>query len=51
MDDIIFTGSNPEAITQVFQSLGHLFATQDMGRLSYFLGIEIIPQDKDIVLS
>ncbi|KAK1412849.1 hypothetical protein QVD17_34395 [Tagetes erecta] len=51
VDDIILTGNNPTAIDRVVQSLSTTFPVQDLGKLSYFLGIEIIPRDKDIVLS
>lgn len=51
VDDIILTGNNPKAINHVVHSLSRSFAIQDMGRLSYFLGIEIIPRGDDILLS
>ncbi|KAD0157053.1 hypothetical protein E3N88_44702 [Mikania micrantha] len=51
VDDIILTGNDPRAIDRVVHSLSTTFAIQDMGHLSYFLGIEIIPKGKDLVLS
>ena len=51
VDDIILTGNNPKVITYVVHSLSKLFAIQDMGSLSYFLGIEIVPKGADIILS
>ena len=51
VDDIILTGNNPKAITYVVHSLSKLFAIQDMGSLSYFLGIEIVPKGAAIILS
>ncbi|KAJ9553681.1 hypothetical protein OSB04_017726 [Centaurea solstitialis] len=51
VDDIILTGNNLEAINQVVHRLSHTFPIQDLGRLSYFLGIEIIPQGRDLILA
>lgn len=51
IDDIILTGNNPAAINEVVHGLSHSFPIQDMGQLSYFLGIEITHQGKDILLS
>ncbi|KAJ9553489.1 hypothetical protein OSB04_017534 [Centaurea solstitialis] len=51
VDDIILTGNNPEAIDNVVQRLSQSFAVQDMGRLSYFLGIEVASQGHDMILS
>ncbi|KAJ0816493.1 putative RNA-directed DNA polymerase [Helianthus annuus] len=51
VDDIIITGNNPKAINYVVHSLSNTFAVQDMGSLSYFLGIEIVPKGADIILS
>ncbi|KAJ0856319.1 putative RNA-directed DNA polymerase [Helianthus annuus] len=41
VDDIILTGNNNAAINKVVNSLSHTFAIQDIGPLSYFLGIEV----------
>ncbi|KAJ0600057.1 putative RNA-directed DNA polymerase [Helianthus annuus] len=51
VDDIILTGNNSQAIDQVVRNLSMSFAIQDMGRLSYFLGIEILYSGQDILLS
>jgi hypothetical protein len=51
VDDIILTGNNPTAIDHVVRNLSTMFAVQDMGKLSYFLGLEIVPRGKDILLS
>lgn len=40
-DDIIVTGNDPQAIDRIVRSLGLSFVVQDMGPLSYFLGIEV----------
>ncbi|KAK1420567.1 hypothetical protein QVD17_22267 [Tagetes erecta] len=51
VDDIILTGNNPQAINHIVSSLHKTFAVKDMGNLSYFLGIEIIPSGNNIILS
>ncbi|KAJ9547126.1 hypothetical protein OSB04_019669 [Centaurea solstitialis] len=51
VDDILLTRNNPEAIDKVVQRLSQSFATQDMGSLSYFLGIEVTNQGYDMILS
>ncbi|KAJ9561084.1 hypothetical protein OSB04_006244 [Centaurea solstitialis] len=51
VDDIILTGNNQGAIDNVVHHLGRTFPVQDMGKLSYFLGIEIVSQGADILLS
>ncbi|KAD7116530.1 hypothetical protein E3N88_03798 [Mikania micrantha] len=51
VDDIVLTGNNPQVIDTVVQQLGHSFPVQDMGRLSYFLGVEVLQKGPDILLS
>ncbi|KAI3740814.1 hypothetical protein L2E82_31288 [Cichorium intybus] len=51
VDDIIVTGNNPTAINRIIQSLSQTFAIQDMGTLSYFLGIEVARKGADLLLS
>ncbi|XP_035842850.1 uncharacterized mitochondrial protein AtMg00810-like [Helianthus annuus] len=51
VDDIILTGNDPQAIDSVIHHLSRVFPVQDMGRLSYFLGIEVASKGTDIVLS
>ncbi|KAD3641993.1 hypothetical protein E3N88_31217 [Mikania micrantha] len=51
VDDIILTGNNPHMIEQVVSSLGTTFAIQDMGPLSYFLGVEITANEQHLILS
>ncbi|KAJ0477853.1 putative RNA-directed DNA polymerase [Helianthus annuus] len=51
IDDIILTGNNPRLINHIIQQLSTKFAIQDMGQLSYFLGIEVVPKGKDLILS
>ncbi|XP_023766045.1 uncharacterized mitochondrial protein AtMg00810-like [Lactuca sativa] len=51
VDDIILTGNNPTAIDNIVNRLSTTFAVQDMGPLSYFLGIEVTKQGPDLILS
>jgi hypothetical protein len=51
VDDIVLTGNSPPAIDAVIQHLSRSYPVQDMGRLSYFLGLEIVPNGADILLS
>ena len=47
----MITGSNPQEIIHVKQHLHHLFSTKDLGRLHYFLGLEVSYTTEGIVLS
>lgn len=51
VDDIILTRNNNRAIDHIVYSLSKSFAVQDMGPLSYFLGIEVVHKASDIILS
>ena len=51
VDDILLTGNSPADIERVIQTLSQIFSLQDMGFLSYFLGIEIVKQGPDLLLS
>ncbi|KAD3069268.1 hypothetical protein E3N88_37148 [Mikania micrantha] len=51
VDDIILTGNNSRAIDEVVKNLSSTFAIQDMGSLSYFLGVEVIPHTDGLLLS
>ena len=51
VDDIILTGNNSDAINNIVTQLGSTFAIQDLGRLNYFLGIEIVPTGDNVILS
>ncbi|XP_048430155.1 uncharacterized mitochondrial protein AtMg00810-like [Pyrus x bretschneideri] len=41
VDDIILTGSSPEKVQTIIQELRDVFDLKDMGKLSYFLGLEV----------
>ena len=49
MDDIVITGSDQDGI----QKLKHLFShfqTKDLGKLKYFLGIEVAQSNSEVVI-
>ncbi|RVW65975.1 Retrovirus-related Pol polyprotein from transposon RE1 [Vitis vinifera] len=41
VDDILITGSNPPQVHHIISQLSSHFALQDLGDISYFLGIEV----------
>lgn len=51
VDDIILTGSSSDHLHSFVETLSKRFSLKDLGTLSYFLGIEIIPNDCGILLS
>ncbi|XP_006596677.1 uncharacterized mitochondrial protein AtMg00810-like [Glycine max] len=51
VDDIILTGSNHFAIQTILAKIRAEFAIKDLGRLSYFLGLEVHYGANDIFLS
>ncbi|KAD2393896.1 hypothetical protein E3N88_40873 [Mikania micrantha] len=50
LDDIIITGNHKEAVADVITRLSSLFAVKDLGRLHYFLGIEVVHHNSDLLL-
>ena len=46
VDDIIFLGSSSIALDELIKSLNSTFALKDLGKLSYFLGIEVSYPEK-----
>ncbi|KAK9073638.1 hypothetical protein SSX86_007962 [Deinandra increscens subsp. villosa] len=51
VDDIIITGNNTKAINVVVSHLSEKLALKDLGNLDYFLGLEIVKDGDDIILS
>lgn len=51
VDDIILTGNNENEINNVKQFLNSKFLIKDLGKLKYFLGLEIINTPKGVCLS
>lgn len=42
VDDILITGTSPQLVQRVIDTLARKFSIKDMGNLSYFLGIEAV---------
>jgi len=51
VDDILVTGSDSSKIQHVKTRLDSLFGIKDLGRLNYFLGLEVVYLDDGIFLS
>ena len=51
VDDIVITGSDQQGILQLKQHLSHQFQTKDLGKLRYFLGIEVAQSKDGLVIS
>ena len=51
VDDIVITGSDQDGIQKLKQHLFTHFQTKDLGKLKYFLGIEIAQSSSGVVFS
>ena len=51
VDDIVITGSDQDDIQKLKQHLFTHFQTKDLGKLNYFLGIEIAQSSSGVFLS
>lgn len=51
VDDLLVTGSSVEMIMEFKKNMGTKFDMTDLGRLSYYLGIEVRQQGGSIILS
>ena len=51
MDDIIITSSDQDGIRKLKQHLFSHIQTKDLGKLKYFLGIEIAQSNSGVVMS
>lgn len=51
VDDIIITGNDPTSITELKRFLKSKFHIKDLGKLKYFLGIEVARSKQGIFLS
>ncbi|GJU15001.1 uncharacterized mitochondrial protein-like protein, partial [Tanacetum coccineum] len=49
--DIILTGNNSDAIDKIIKNLSQTFSIQDLGTLLYFLGVEVVHRNSDVILS
>ena len=51
MDDIVITGSDQDGIKKLKQHLFSHFQTKDLGKLKYFLGIEVSQFNSGVIIS
>jgi hypothetical protein len=51
IDDLIITGSNETSIAKLKVDLQRQFSIKDLGKLKYFLGIEMAPSSKGVFLN
>ncbi|XP_015166295.1 uncharacterized mitochondrial protein AtMg00810-like [Solanum tuberosum] len=51
VDDVIITGTDIIEITSLKNSLHNEFKIKDLGRLQYFLGLEILYKDSGVIIS
>ena len=51
VDDIIITGNSNDLVSQVVECLAQRFSLKDLGPLSYFLGVEVVPYRHGLLLS
>ena len=51
MDDIVITDSNQDGIQKLKQHIFSHFQTKDLGKLKYFLGIEVAQSNSGVVIS
>ena len=51
MDDIVIMGNDQDGIQRLKQHLFNHFQTKDLGKLKYFLGIEIAQSKSDVVMN
>ncbi|RVW96895.1 Retrovirus-related Pol polyprotein from transposon RE1 [Vitis vinifera] len=51
VDDIVIKGSDQEGIQRLKQHLFNHFQTKDLGKLKYFLGLEIAQSNSGVVMS
>ena len=51
MDDIVITGSDQDGIQKLKQHLISYFQAKDLGKLKYFLGIDVALSNSGVVIS
>ena len=51
VDDLILTGNNATKVNQFIAILAQRFSIKDLGLLSYFLGVEAVPNKHGLLLS
>ena len=51
VDDIIITGNNPLDVQHFITLLFAWFSLKDLGSLTYFLGVEVLSHQHDLIIS
>ena len=51
VDDLIITGDSTTMVDSFIMVLAHRFSVKDLGKLSYFLGVEVVPNQQGLLLS
>ena len=51
VDDIVIIGNDHDGIRKLKQHLFSHFQTKDLGKLKYFMGIEIAQSNSGVVMS
>ena len=51
VDDLLITGSDPKVVVAIIRQLDATFSTKDLGLLSFFCGVEVLPTRDGILLS
>jgi len=51
VDDVILTGTDTTEIAQLKVYLDNTFKIKDLGRLHYFLGLEILDTTEGVLIS
>ena len=51
VDDLIFTGNNEDMFERFKESMKKEFAMSDLGKMKYFLGVEVIQDHHGIFIN
>lgn len=51
VDDLILTGDNATKVNHFINTLAQRFSIKDLGFLTYFLGVEVVPNKQGLLLS
>ena len=51
VDDPIITSSDPQVVNQIIGKLDTTFSAKDLGLLSFFCGVEVVPNPIGVLLS
>ena len=51
VDDLILTGSDSQVVNHIIGKLDATFSTKDLALLSFFCGVEVIPNPTGVLLS